>query len=103
MKLAEQVLKLLGESTDDKANEILKVFLSKYSVEDAVKEHEEGEFGSAASDSINDIEFIFGNRELSATAQDGLLYHWFIDNMGTRRGDRFVLNSVTDEDGNEIE
>lgn len=80
------------------SNKILKIFLAKYSASDCIKDYPENkntDYGSVSSESIDNIEFIYGNRELSAYV-DGFHYHWFVDTVGFN--DYFVISSEGMED-----
>lgn len=76
------------------ANKALKIFLTKYTAEDCIKDYpNDPDYGCVKVDYIDNIEFIFGGRELSCTTFN-YTAHWFIDSYGDNH--KFILNEESE-------
>lgn len=91
-------LKVLEDKYDDRAEQLLKIFLSKYTVEDCVKDYPESENG-LKEETIDNVTFSFGGKELAASEND-VYYIWDVNNLG--KGWFFQLFDITDGEGNTI-
>lgn len=88
---------------DEKARKLLRAFTSKHGIKEVVQSYPDNhpDYGDVKTSDINDNEYIFGNRELSVYAPNGLLFHWTVNDYGG--GWVYELDSVTDENGKEVE
>lgn len=83
-------------SIDDEADQLLAKFLKKKTTDDVAQEVD----GELPELSIGNVSYHWGNRELSAHTADKS-FTWDLNNLGS--GDKFVLFSVTDGDGEELQ